>query len=484
MDQQPVSVADAELEVLAQLLLVKANTIPTDILTAADLIYGSYLDQNRRVNFWQCICMAFTGSLLRRDVSTEYHSLNAFHEELLKKLLQAYPELRMMESVIRRVSLYSKWRRSKNWYPIRLSFYTLGSSHVVYHLNIDMTRPDAVGVRFFHGEISRAEEDWNPTPRAIYDMFVSSSINEVITRVKPMVESMTVALRSASAHVYRNLIIIRIIDCRALPEIHKKSMKSIEHTCDTYSKALMDELQVKFDQYEAVKKVIKQFSDHVSSVEFDHVTPNYSAIHHQVNQAAYNQLYQINNHNGAAGYWNFEYSFLDVQFNQRKVKQPVNNIAAKKERVKKTPHVALICLFRKVLNLVMMPVLKSLWLRDLNDPHVAWYSFDKIECQYDHQATSLAAWYDYYCDSWQPLSSISVSHTKPSVWPMSAIVVGSRLAPSICEVVVAAMKDKLNGSTGAHSEETNTKIDSLAWAIEEYDLFPKNHIQVVKSALQ
>lgn len=80
--------------------LCKAHTVPTDILTAADLLYGSYIAQNRAVSFWECINIALAGTLLRRDV--EYHSLIPFHEECVAKLLQTYPELRMMESFFRR----------------------------------------------------------------------------------------------------------------------------------------------------------------------------------------------------------------------------------------------------------------------------------------------------------------------------------------------------------------------------------------------
>eukprot|EP00029_Vermamoeba_vermiformis_P005363 TRINITY_DN1843_c0_g1_i3.p1 TRINITY_DN1843_c0_g1~~TRINITY_DN1843_c0_g1_i3.p1 ORF type:complete len:778 (-),score=57.94 TRINITY_DN1843_c0_g1_i3:23-2356(-) len=465
--------------------LSKASTIPTDVMTAADVIYGSYMAQNRSVNFWECVCIALTGSLLQRETK-DFSSLNALHEQLVTRLLQTYPELRMMDCAFYGAERTGRWRSptAKKWVPTRLAFYILGSSRVIYHLNFNLTKPDTVGVRFFHGEVSRAEEEWNPTPLAVYDWFITSSVDEIITRVKPMVEAMIVSMRSAHSYVYRHLPLDKIIDCNALPQVHEKCMASITKTFDKYAKSLLDELQVKIERFHDVKSLVEQFSDHVSSVPANHVTPDYDAIHHRVDRTAYNHLYQLQEGNNTVGYWNFEDSFLDTQFGQRKVKGSryrVNH--KKKERVKKTPHIALICLFRKVLNLVMLPVLKSLWLRNLNDTRVDWYGFDIIQISESrsHQNTLLGQWYDYYYLNWQPLESVTVSHAKPSSWPMSAIVVGNILAPYICEAVVAVVKDKWNGT---RSDESKTKVDVLVQMIEQYDLFPKHYSKIVRSAFQ
>jgi hypothetical protein len=465
--------------------LCKAHTVPTDILTAADLLYGSYIAQNRAVSFWECINIALAGTLLRRDV--EYHSLNPFHEECVAKLLQTYPELRMMESFFRRFAANGdryRYDYRKKWSGARLSFYLLGSSNVVYHLNIDMNRPDAVGVRFLQGEISRAESESDPTPRAIFDSFVSRSIDEVIIRVRPMVEAIIVSMRSAHSYVYRNLFLDKYIDCKALPSIHETCMASISTTFDRYAKVFMDQLQLKISGFDAVKEVIEQFSKHVSSVSVDHVTTEYDLLHHRVDRTAYNKLYKIRLDDGTSSYWNFDQSALataPIQNTGNAVNRKENS--KKKERFKKTPHVALICLFRKVLNLVMLPVLKSLWLRNLNDVHVDWYHFDKYYANgYDYTNTLLRDWYDYYYAKHQPLESVTVSHAKPSSWPMSAVAVGKILTPFICEAVISVVRDNWIGSSSGDGTE---KVEELIRMIEQYDIFSsKSHIEAIRKAIQ
>ncbi len=462
----------------------KATAISTDILTAADLIYGSSLHNGRSVNFWECINIAFTGTLLRRDLS--YYPQNSFHEEFLVKLLQTFPELRAMESMFRRLTTSGQLifpRPCKKFEPVQLKFYVIGSSHVVYHLAVDLMKPDAIGVMFCHGEISRMESESDARPVAIYDCFVSNSITDTMRRIKPMVEALIATSRSSHSYCYRHLYLYHIIDCKALPTIHKEHLDSIASTFDRYSKSLWNELQLQPDSFEAMKQVLEQFSARVSNAASSLTTPEYEAIHHRVDRTAYNRLYQLSLDDGTVGYWNFEDSFLDAQYASRtiKVKSGQTSVSKKKSRVKKTPHTALISLFRKVLNLVMMPVLKSLWLRNLNDPHVDWYSFDKIANQHDHSQSMLVPWYDYYYNNWQAAESVTVSHAKPSSWPMSAIVVGSALTPFLCEAVVARLKVLWSGSG---SENSATKIDALLQKIDQYDIFPKSQGDVIKSALQ
>ena len=465
-------------------LATKAAAISTDILTAADLIYGSYIHNGCSVNFWECINIAFTGTLLQRDLT--YHSLNSFHEAFLGKLLQAFPELRAMESIFQRLTISGRLTYplpSHKFEPVQLKFYVIGSSHVVYHLIVDFMRPDTIGVMFCQAEISRMESESDATPVAIYDWFVSSSIHDTILRIRPMVEALITTSRSTHSYCYRHLHLNKIIDCNALPTIHKEGLDLIANLFDTHSKSLWNELQLQTESFEAIKQVLEQFSTRISSASTFMMVPEYETIHHRVDRTAYNRLYQLSFDDGTVGYWNFEDSFLDGQFDSRpvKVKSGQTTVSRKKSRVKKTPHTALISLFRKVLNLVMLPVLKSLWLRNLNDPHVDWYSFDKIVNQHDHQLSMLVPWYDYYCNHWQTADSVTVSHAKPSSWPMSATVVGSALTPFLCEAVVARLRVLW---TGSGSKKCSAKIDALLQAIEQYDLFPKAHVDVIKRALQ
>jgi hypothetical protein len=452
--------------------LSRASVISSDILTAADLIYGYQLAQNRSANFWECINIAFAENLCG---GSRVYSLNAFHAELVSKLLHTYPELRLM------IFGFRLWHVQRGWSPSRLTFYVMMRNTVLYHIHIDMMRPDTVGVLFFLARDMYCADSMDPAPRATYDWFVSSCIDEVLTKIKPMIEAITVVMRSANSWTNKGIPLRLHIDCDALPLVHRKCLDSIASTFDDYAKTLLIELQVQIQDHNAMCSLIDQFSKHVSSVRVNYVTTDYDVIHRR---ADYWPLYRLKKENGTIGNWNFELSgFPPAQHSKKPISKVKQNHTKKRGQIKKLPHVAFICLFRKVLNLVMMPVLKSLWLRNMNDAHTEWYSFDKL-APYQHLTSPLVPWYDYYYRNWQSLESVSVSHAKPSSWPMSAIVMGNIIAPYICKAVVSLVQEKWLGS---HVKSSAAEIETLIEKISQHsDLFPSSnaYIKIIKAALQ
>ncbi|MBP5977789.1 hypothetical protein HW132_35075, partial [Brasilonema sp. CT11] len=127
---------------------------------------------------------------------------------------------------------------------------------------------------------------------------------------------------------------------------------------------------------------------------------------------------------------------------------------------KRIPQVTLMKLYRVVLNFVMMPVLKTFWPDDYQDPDYEMYPF----IFWARGAVELFERL-YYSRPYVPFSQVTIGRAQPSHWPLIALGLARQLIP----FVIAASNSLLVG------DPTRASVDRLLGVLDRLSvIIPRN----------
>lgn len=445
------------------------SCVPGDLYALTELTFGlklmNTLTSNEALSssFWQEIV---TNSCQARKVIPDYYPPRDY-PPFKDVIYRDYPQLigsKYTEHTFDYLHPHRNSLKTKTAPYSFIWFLAYVNSNCIYHMGFEQLHDGTInGILFQTPDFSESWENRFQYMRHIVEWMTASSKEEFAVKAKPLLEKYLMARNNGYYSINWLGPIIKLVPTMLEEAIGrvKTAVRSINEDIDKSAKLLCTKLNINhLNSWQFIKTVehlttqFKQWTNFPLS-DFDKQRQQFTSRPDIKSNYPYKSTTNslVNN--------NCELSLeLDGDGNF--------DSASKVRRQIGFAPVAVMKLYRVLLNWILMPILRTLWPSDLNH-----YSFELRPFMLQQDA-ALLLYRQLYMDSncFVPFSFVSVGRAYPANWPVAAHGFALHYLKPIIAVVDGAVESKIT-----RKPNENYSINALLRVIEFNPLLPEMHIK-------
>jgi hypothetical protein len=409
------------------------SCVTDEVLELINLMEGwqmlnmTSIDQVWPKDAWQLVLKyTFTahGPLDPRDFPRDRRPLM---RRLLAPVYQLYPQLVGCASAQYKPGFTSEAALGISNPSINYVWFGAIGTHT-YSLGFELLRDSTInGIMIYHhnSQNSTQTAHWQFL-HYIFDWFTAKSPAEFQSNMKPLVDILLTAQESNNYHrwpsMYRN-----ILDNVAEKMKEKLTEFSTEFTETIVSEAtyIARRCNPNPEKREEFADFIYAWIDRVKQCDSCIAVPDYISLKQVLtSKTAINERWAhapVRSYSNIGDSTESIYSRYSSTADKQNAKATVK-VASKRPKKRSGP-TAVTIFARTLVNLIVMPLLKSFWPHDMSDPNYRYYPHLK---SYDRR---LMNW------TFAPIEHVSVSHAQPQAWPVIAVAVAHLIITPLCRVI-------------------------------------------------